>query len=337
MWAPQENKNKTKIASRICIANLLVIARMQDWHQLSNDLGQLAPKFPTRTIVVLIQDDQNTGQDTETVHAGVSAVCHIPQPDRPQVCSEQIILRCHSRTCQNLDRTILPLLAPDVPLMVWLKINPFCCTELLYQMQLIADKLILDAGTPGFCYLEPIGKCTTRELGWYRTAQRRELVAQIFDQVDRISIDNINFVAIAIDGLEQNDWIDACWLIAFLAGQLQWKPQQILDKGDFLFASKKQEIHATIAITQPIGSGMRSLTVTGPNESYLICRNPQRHDLFRIIIKNERVCRLPRSVQIHQIHRGRVLPAAFNEAANNPLFERAAPLAKWMNAYPGIK
>jgi hypothetical protein len=326
LWKPQPNKNNTTVATRICMANLLVIDHADNWPKLSEVLAELSTVFPTRTIVVLMENEQ-TGH---TITATVSVICHLPQPSRPQVCCEQILLRCPPTATGQLDRTIIPLLAENVPLMVFWRIEPAGCSALFYRLQAHADRLILDTGFSGFKFLEPAGQCAVRELGWYRTAQRRELIANMFDGAHAQSLNWIEQISIRIEGASQEDWIDACWLSAFISGQLGWKPAKIIGPGRFELTSKTQTIGLQIT-AKPSGSGpMKSLNIKSCSESYVIQQLPEITNQYRIIIHNDKVCRLPRSIEVHRINTGRALPASFNDRQNDPVYNRAAPLAQWM-------
>ena len=198
-------------------------------------------------------------------------------------------------------------------------------------MQSYANSLILDIGLTGFKYLESSSQCAVRELGWYRIGQRRELIARMFDGAYSESLNWIEDISIQIEGASEDDWIDSCWLIAFIGGQLGWKPTGVLSETSFQFDSETQQVQATItADNRQAGSGLHSLTISSCNESYVIQRCPGCTDEFRIIIHNDKVCRLPRSIEVHRIKRGRALPASFNDQPTDPVYNRAAPLAGWM-------
>jgi len=330
MWksAHQIDTAKTggKVASRICIANLIVMGYTDNWPHLGQILGELSLTYPTRSIVVLITDSNKK----QPIRATVSAICHLPRPDRPQVCCEQIVLRCSSCHCQDLDRIILPLLASDLQTMLWWRIDPTTHMELLYQLQLMADRLIFDAGPGAFGFLEAIGRCETRELGWYRTAQRRTLIAQMFDESPPGSLDHIEQITIAISGNSIEDRIDACWLTAFIGGQLGWQPSKVIAPACYEFKSAKRNVQVNIISCQANNPGMQSFTITSGTDSYTMVQCPDRSDEFRIILHNQQVCQLPRCIQVRRIQQGQTLPAAFSGRPADPAFNRAVPLAVWL-------
>src|SRR3954451_21509603 len=68
--------------TRIVLANLVVIGQTEDSARLRDALDTVTTRFPCRTIVV-----RRTDEPGRTVAADVSALCHLPAPGLPQVCS----------------------------------------------------------------------------------------------------------------------------------------------------------------------------------------------------------------------------------------------------------
>jgi hypothetical protein len=114
LWRSPDPEHPEANASRICSANLIVVADADNQHDILNTLGELSTTYPARTIVILREEAPKNAR----IRASVSAVCHMPQPERPQVCSEQIILRTPRKIDDDLDRTVLPMLDADLPVML---------------------------------------------------------------------------------------------------------------------------------------------------------------------------------------------------------------------------
>src|SRR5687767_5552335 len=92
MWEQAGEKatgnKESHTATRVCVANLIVVGRAADWDQLIKVLSELSPVYPTRTIVLLAEGEAATGANHEIageVRASVSALCHVPQSGSPQV------------------------------------------------------------------------------------------------------------------------------------------------------------------------------------------------------------------------------------------------------------
>ena len=79
-----ENPNVT----RIVLANLVVERLIGHCESLGPVLETVIARFPCRTIVVVGSDNPE-----RRIKAEVSALCHLPAPGLPQVCSERIVLR----------------------------------------------------------------------------------------------------------------------------------------------------------------------------------------------------------------------------------------------------
>ncbi len=348
MWEAGKPDEMETVATRVCIANLIVVAEAKSQHEIFNVLGELSPIYPTRTIVVLL-DEGASDASAGAPRISVSAVCHVPQPDRPQICCEQIVLRGPLADDADLDRTLLTMLEADLPRMFWWTIDPACRPKLLARLTSLADRLILDAGIAGFKVLTPTDeqnatsvmiplplakrghawRCPVRELGWYRTAQIRELVAQLFDDASADCLKRIDSVVVRMGGGAAEQWVDALWLVAFLGGQLNWRPMRVSARHRYEFASEGGTVQVRIEFLAG-NAGLADLTIAAENHTFALSRCRPAADEYRIEIGDENVCRMPRSVQLRPLARGDALASAMAGRPVDAAFNRAAPLAAWM-------
>src|SRR4051812_22169696 len=74
--------------TRIVLANLVVEAGPDCPDCLETTLDIVVGRYPCRSIVL-----RKTSHPGRAVSAEVAALCHLPSADRPQVCSERIVLR----------------------------------------------------------------------------------------------------------------------------------------------------------------------------------------------------------------------------------------------------
>jgi len=93
--------------TRIVLANLVVECLDGDGESLGPVLETVIARFPCRAIVVRGSDDQN-----RRITAEVSALCHLPAPGLPQVCSERILLRAGPNAIDLVPGAVRPLLRP---------------------------------------------------------------------------------------------------------------------------------------------------------------------------------------------------------------------------------
>ena len=325
LWKAPPDEPDAEVATRVCAANLIVVGQPSNWNDLSEALGVLSPDVPSRTIVLLVE---RTPAHPPTVRASVSALCHVPQPHRPQVCCEQIVLR--TGQASDLPRTLLPLLVGDVPTMVWWTLDPITPAALLPAIRDMADRLILDAGLAGLAYLESTARCAVRELGWYRTQPWRELLAGLFDGADRAALEAIEQVVITMAGRSPVDRIDAVWLAAFLAGQLGWRPSERLAGDRFILAGQRRHPEVLLGVEADDRPGLAALAIRAGQSHYEITRCPGSAGQYRLIECDQNVCEMPRCVDAARARRPDALAMALLGRASDGAFVRAAPVAQWM-------
>lgn len=332
-------------ATRVCVANLVVVAAAEQWNELLGVLGELSPMYPTRTIALLLSEDgascqTSGGGAAESVRASVSALCHVPQPGQPQVCCEQILLHATHAQSGDLHRTILPLLEADVPVMVWWTLDPRHCTSLLDALAQEAKRFILDAGVTGLSLLprltEGAGKGGltlpgVREIGWYRIHRWRELIASMFDECGGGPLAQVD--ELRVDVSDRRDVMRAAiWLIAFLGGQLDWELVSTSPGAGevavaFKFRSGGREVRASVQETA--GAGLVGLAIRSGTSTFEARRGQEE---LRIIVHEEHVCRTPRVVHLPRRRRSEALAAALAGRAIDAAFTRAARLAAQMAA-----
>ena len=110
-----ENPNVT----RIVLANLVVVSLDGDCQSLRPVLETVIARFPCRAIVVRGSDDPE-----RRINAEVSALCHLPAPGLPQVCSERILLRAGPQAIDLVPGAVRPLLEADLPMVLWWTSDP---------------------------------------------------------------------------------------------------------------------------------------------------------------------------------------------------------------------
>jgi hypothetical protein len=334
LWEPMGKQaaeaEGAETTTRVCMANLVVVGQAREWNQLSQVLTDLDREYPTRTLVLLLDDPMFPGSPAGQVHASVSSVCHVPQPGRPQVCCEQIVLRSSSAGGEGADRTILPLLASDVPLLIWWTTDPAPCQDLLRRLRGLADRLVMDAGLPGFEHLHHEGKCVSRELGWFSSYRWRVLIAQLFDEVSETTIEKIDGVEVRVHGGRPTGRFDAIWTVAFLAGQLAWRPGRLVADGVYRFLSAAGEVDVSIQPDPVPGSGLGSFMIRAGEAVFECRRCREGSDEFRIVVCDDRSCQMPRSMQMSPRRRADSLAIALTGRAVDRSFDRALPVATWI-------
>jgi len=335
----------SEVKTRVCMANLVLVARAEEWNELRAVLAGLAAKYPTRTLVLLLGDRQAGDRSARSepagglspepvegqrVRAAVASICHLPHPGSPQVCAEQILLRTASDSGTGMDRVLLPLLASDMPLLAWWTVDAAPCLELLKSLRQVIDRLVFDAGLAVFRRLLDPGRHVSRELGWFRSYRWRELIAQLFDEAAPATLGAIGRVEIAIRGGIPTDRIDAIWMLAFMAGQLNWRPRRFLGDGRFEFQAGARTVEMTLDDRGGAGRGIGSFDVHAGEGHFQFTRCGEDTDEFRIMISDAQSCRMPRTIQVRRRERDDSLAVALTGRAVDRSYDRAAPVAVWM-------
>jgi hypothetical protein len=358
MWKPAAQAAGaagSEPVTRVCLANLVVVAAQDNWHGLLHDLSELSSVYPTRTIVLLLGA---AGADTGglagapggEVRASVSALCHVQRRGRPQICSEQIILRSPLAGACDLDRTLLSMLEADVPTITWWTLDPAHCASLFDGLERLSDRLVLDtelAGLSALCppeenggHVRPVqhapgrtgghAGCAIRELGWVRTYRMRQFITGMFDECGGQPLAALDEMSIELEAPALADRIDALWIIAFLAGQLDWRPSRRAAESAWEFQAGERVIPVSVRSRSGPSRGIRAVHLRSGSSTFDIDRCDGRSDEYRTIVCDAHACRMPRSVQVPLLPRSDAMAAAMRGRPVDLAFGRAAPIIRWL-------
>ena len=343
-----ENPNVT----RISMANLVVVGLDADAESLTRVLETVIARFPCRAIVVLGSDDPG-----RRVAAEVSALCHLPAPGLPQVCSERIVLRVGPNAIDLIPGAVRPLLEAELPVVLWWACDPRTHEALFRDLADECSRLVLDLPDPG-SDLEAIrmGLDATlcpfsRDTAWFGLTRWRELVAQFFDPTcsyDALKrIDGVRIEVLSPD-LSRPPRIGV-WLASWLAGQLGWKPQgqptrrasdsESTDRAEFIASNGTVTVEIA---TRPVPSHLPPLprlagvAITaksskgGGKETFRLDRPAPDSTAVRIDSETTDSCRLPRLVEAPELDAAHRVGAALESSRVDPPFHNALPIALWL-------
>src|SRR5205085_1375723 len=124
LWGPAAEREggpdlEQPAVTRVALANLVVAALRADPGRLEGVLDTVVARYPSRAIV--LRQDDRAGRE---VAAEVAALCHLPAPGLPQVCSERIVLRAGPGAVGLLPGAVRPLLEADLPFVLWWTSDP---------------------------------------------------------------------------------------------------------------------------------------------------------------------------------------------------------------------
>ena len=355
LWGPAAERAGSPVpeqptVTRIVLANLVVFGQSADPLRLRAALDTVTTRFPSRTIVVLRSELPG-----RQVVAEVSALCHLPAPGLPQVCSERIVLRAGPQAADLMPGAIRPLLEADLPFVLWWTDDPRSDEQLFRDLGDECSRLILDLPDPG---ADPaairLGLDLTvsrycRDTAWFGLTRWRELIAQFFDPPGhQAALSSIDSVAIEAEAPGEPSAVPprlALWLVSWLAGQLQWRPQgrPARSRGELraTFKGPTGPITVTIvtvAVPDLPFAQLRGTTLTTRagatlNESgstFKLRRVSTGSPEVRVEIDAVGYCTLPRTVLAPEIDPARRVAAALESSRNDPPFQNALPHLLWL-------
>lgn len=337
--------------TRIALANLVVESIEGSRDRLRSVLETVVARFPCRAIVLRGSDDP-----ARRIAAEISAICHLPAPGMPQVCSERIVLRAGPSAIDLVPGSVRPLLEAELPMVLWWTGDPRRHEALFRDLADECSRLILDlpedldAGALRLG-LDPSVCRFSRDSAWFALTRWRELIAQFFDPpctndaLGRIQSVDIN----AIAGDAGRTPRVAVWLAAWLAGQLGWKPsgRPNVDRssaGTTLEAGldgPRGPVRIRIAARpapadQPPEPCLHHVSLSAEEsgghgaEVFRLARPTVGSTAIRIDAASAEVCRLPRLVEAPELDAARRIAAAMESSRIDPPFHNALPIALWL-------
>ncbi len=239
LWKPaseQTGAGSGTAVTRVCLANLLVVGDVLNNAWQAGTIQKLSALFPCRILWVQL----NAGNGDVRLSADVTALCHLPSPGNPQVCSELITLRTGRNGAGDVPGAVWPLLEPDVPVVLWWALPADAEPGLFDALSALADRVAVHAeplSSPALrtvsaapslqlCLREnAAGKATV--LVWHAMGHWREMTAQFFDPPQlRGALHGLETITVRYatpDG-QPTATLPAALLAGWLAGQLRWTP-----------------------------------------------------------------------------------------------------------------
>ena len=211
--------------TRACVLNLLILLGpdAETERRVSDVLAKLMVNCPCRALMLRLLPASAAERPLD---AWVQAHCQVASPGRPQVCCEQITIQARGDAARGMPGLVLPLLMPDVPVMVWVPRGEPSELDPSGRLTRLADRLIVDSATFADAsaarrrLLAIAAKGThISDLAWGRLTPWRELTAQFFDAPAlRQHLSEIEQVTVRATGDLTPGLLAAGWL----ASRLGW-------------------------------------------------------------------------------------------------------------------
>jgi glucose-6-phosphate dehydrogenase assembly protein OpcA len=235
--AEDANGEKQQAVTRTCVLNLIVVTGGgRAAEHATETVARLTGRHPNRAFV--ISAAPNARKDV--LDAWVQTHCQMPSPGRPQVCGEQITIEARGTAVERVAGTLLPLLVPDVPVMLWWPRGEPADDPRFLKFADLVDRVIVDSATfaapeAGLARMAALldhdggqsGAGTAiSDLSWSRLTPWRELTAQFFDapalvaHLDEITSVTVDYEARAGAAADRSQ---ALLLVGWLAARLGWR------------------------------------------------------------------------------------------------------------------
>ncbi len=349
LWGPAAERvgapdQDNPTVTRVVLANLVVATRQANVGRLESVLEDVTSRFPCRAIVLTRSDEPG-----REVRAEISALCHLPAPGLPQVCSERIDLHAGPVASDLLPGAVRPLLEADLPFVLWWTDDPRSDDSLFRDLADECSRLILDLPDPNAdpaalrlgldASVTPHG----RDTAWFGLTRWRELIAQFFDPPCHLdTLSRLASVTIrAVSPSQGRPPRLSVWLAGWLAGQLGWEPQGEPERAPGRLTASLQGPSGPISITllTEVDSALESprilettlTTRTGDGpETFRLTRASAQASEVHIHIDSPSYCTLPRMVLAPDLDAAHRVAAALESSRIDPPFQRALPIAFWL-------
>ncbi len=228
---------------RACVLNLVIFTDNEKGLEKATEVvARLTWSYPCRAIVLVAYPDR----PSESLRAFISAHCQLPDPKGNKACCEQITVEGSAQATERLASMVLPLLVPDLPVVMWWPGDPPLEGPLFDRIMQTSDRLIIDSRrfkdpVSSFKRLAQLSEMKYQgvafnDLNWSRLTPWRRLIAQFFDSPNTLPYLN-HFQKIELEyespGPDEiANFSEALLLLGWLGNQLGWKPAFSLLKGN---------------------------------------------------------------------------------------------------------
>lgn len=205
-------------------------------------IARMAQRHPARAIILL--DVGVDGRGEGATDAWVSAACYLTPQGERHVCWEQVTIPAWGKAANLLDTTAMPVLVPHLPTVLWWPGQPNFSGDVFRRLGDVSNLLVVDSAgftnaVAGLCALADVVRSESRnynvnDLNWGRLTAWREMLADLFDDPQRLSLlENVTSVYIVYGAEDTYERVDrtrgpaaarAALLVGWLGSRLGWEP-----------------------------------------------------------------------------------------------------------------
>ncbi len=313
-----EDSGDTK--TRASLVNLAIYTEKPEAIQPNTEIiAKIAGEHACRALLVLANPDAPKSD----AKAWISAHCHIAGKGERQVCSEQITFQLDGETVAGLPNIVFSHLDSDLPLYFWWQ-GEFH-EPLDEKLWAWMDRLIYDSAewknpAAQFALVKKISELTEArtimcDLNWSRILGTRYALAQIFDHSCALArLDTIRKVSITCASHSTG-----LLLLGWLAAQLGWKFQPLLDKKSFVTSEGD---HVEFEIVEAPGAAISHCVFECADRVFEITRD-EKSEYYHVRISGEGASEAPMLVSAGKSELVDILLVELSRGGKHPLYVKA--------------
>ena len=310
LWT--EGREGERGVVRACMANLVIYAGTPEQALVASQVVADITAMHLVRALILVTDEMasETG-----VQAWLSAHCQLPKVSGLRVCCEQVTLEATGEAAERLPSAVLPLLAPDLPVILWWMGDPPFGADVFEHLIDAADRLIVDTSSfeeASFSVTRLATLIRTRsdhiavtDLNWARLTAWQDQVAQMFDTpetipyLERLERLTIRYLREGATGRLAPE--EALLLAGWLLNRLGWKQPPALARiapGHFRGRLRRAGREFAVEIAPQVGptgadagdrGGMllsveMKTNLGGREADFLVERRPEDFDVIATIV-----------------------------------------------------
>lgn len=313
-----EDSGDTK--TRASLVNLAIYTEKPEAIQPNTEIiAKIAGEHACRALLILANPDAPQSD----AKAWISAHCHIAGKGERQVCSEQITFQLDGETVAGLPNIVFSHLDSDLPLYFWWQ-GEFR-EPLDEKLWAWMDRLIYDSAewknpAAQFALVKKISELTEArtimcDLNWSRILGARYALAQIFDHSCALArLDTIRKVSITCASHSTG-----LLLLGWLAAQLGWKFQPLLDKKSFVTGHGD---HVEFEILEVAGAAISHCVFECADRIFEITLDG-KSDYYHVRISGEGASEAPMLVSAGKSDLVDILLVELSRGGKHPLYVKA--------------
>ena len=297
IWEKLAQENKM----RACLFNLLVFNRYSERADYIRNIAQkIIEKFPCRVLFI----SENPDAKEPYLKTAVSVM---KAKGESSIACDDIDFGVSSSELHKIPYVLLPHIIPDLPIVLLWAEDPSKEHILFESLTKIAHRIIFDSESADSLskfantvlnLVESKGY-EIADLNWGRTEGWRDLISNIFNPPERLSIlKEISEITITFNAKESESFchvkIQSMYLLFWLADRLQWKFQKTSNDFNFEFENgiKGSIIGTKWEKTGP-GTILSVVFKTKSGQTIDCARIPERYHHAKIQFSSHEICDLP--------------------------------------------